>query len=209
MATDDTGLTTEIAATATPTVTATEAEPPTIEILPSATPLPRETVATVGPDIAPANLTLTASRAAIDERRELTAAGPSPTASPTDTAATAPPSATATESESPPIEVLASATPIATEVPGTATPEIAPANLTLTAIRASIDERRELTAVRPSPTASPTDIAATATLSTAATKTESRTIVVVASETPLPTKVSATAGPDIAPATLTLTAIRA
>ena len=134
LTTDDTGQATEIAATA-PSTAETETE------LPSATPLRTEDLATAEPEIAPANLTLTAIRASIDERRQLTAADLSPTASPTDIAAIATPSTG--ETELPTMEVLASATPLPTEILATATPEIAPANLTLTAIRASIDERPE------------------------------------------------------------------
>ncbi|MCY3866689.1 MAG: hypothetical protein OXG68_14725, partial [Chloroflexi bacterium] len=180
---------TDLAAAATPSATATETEPPTIQVRARVTPHPTEILVTAGPEIAPANVTLTAIRASIDERRELTAVDPSPTASPTD--------------------VAASATPVPTERVATAAPEIAPANLTLTAIRAAIEERRQLASVSPSPTAIPTDIFATATSSATSTETESPTMQVVASEPPMPTEDITTAGPEVAPANLTLTAIRA
>lgn len=64
--------------------------------------------------MAPPNLTLIAIRATLDERRELTAAGPSPTASPTETFATTIPSTTPSETEPPTLTEVApsiSATP--------------------------------------------------------------------------------------------------
>ncbi len=190
---------TEISATATPRATATDAQLPTVdsatatpEIAATTTPrataadtqLPTVDIATATPRIVPANLTLTAIRATLVERRELAATRPSPMSSPTEIAGTATSSATATETELPTVDIA------------TATPRIAPANVTLTAIRATLVERRELAATRPSPTSIPTEIAATATPSAAATETE------------LPTVDIATATPRIAPANLTLTAIR-
>ena len=136
---------------------------------PSPTAMPTEILATATAEIAPANMTLTAIRATLDERRALTAVGPSPTASPT--------------------EIAATETAMPTEILATARPEVAAANLTLTAIRASLDERRELAAVAQSPTASPTGI--------------------VATETASPTEIFATARPEFAAANMTLTAIRA
>ena len=147
--------------------------------------MPTEDFATAGPEIAPANLTLTAIRATIEERRKFIVADLSPTASPTDIAATATPSTAATETE------LPSATPLPTEDLATAMPEIAPANLTLTAIRATLDEPRQLAAADLSPTARPTDVAATATPSTGETETEPPTKTLAtptfsATPTPLP-----------------------
>ncbi|MCY3915042.1 MAG: hypothetical protein OXG49_03425, partial [Chloroflexi bacterium] len=114
---------------------------------------------------------------------------PSPTASPTEFAATTTLSTAATETEPRTIVIVASATPLPSETVATARLEIAPANLTLTAIRATIAERRELTATNPSPTVSSTDITETATPSATATETDPPTKTLVAltfSPTPTP-----------------------
>ena len=162
---------TGIAATAKPTVTATELEPPLTEAVASATPEATAALATAteeedAPEISSANLTLTAIRETVVGLRELAVTHPSPTASPTGIAATAKPTVTATELEPPPTEAVASATPEATAALATATEveaatRIAPANLTLTTIRATVVGLRELAATRPFPTASPTGIVAT------------------------------------------------
>ena len=177
---------------------------PATEAFASVTPQPPEASATSTPveeetRVAPANLTLTAIRETVVARRELAAARPSPTADEPVRAATA----TATKE-------IASVTPDLPETSATSTPveeptAVAPANLTLTAIRETLVARRELAAARPSPTADEPVSAATAT---ALPATEA-----MASVTPQRPQASATSTPveavtAVAPANLTLTAIR-
>ena len=151
-------------------------------------------------EVAPANLTLTAIRATVVTRREQAAARPSPTADESVSAATALPATEAFASVTPQLPIAS-----ATSTPEEQIADVAPANLTLTAIRETVVARREQATTRPSPTADEPVRAATAT-ALPATET-------FASVTPQPPVASATAttlkeSAQIAPANLTLTAIR-
>ena len=167
----------------------------------AATPTPTDAVATATPagdvrEVARANLTLTAIRATVVARRELATVRPSPTAQQPITSATEATVASATAATPTPTDVVAKAT-LADDVQ-----QIARANLTLTAIRATVVARRELATVRPSPTAEQPTTAATEAPIASATEI-----------TPTPADVVATATPDddvreVARANLTLTAIR-
>ncbi len=190
---------------ATAAATTTQTSPPTTVATISVTPEPPEASATSTPvdaitEIAPANLTLTAIRETVIARREQAVASPSPTATERVSAATA--------TTLPATEAFASVTPQPPIASATSTPEeqiadVAPANLTLTAIRETVVARRELAAARPSPTAAESVSAATALPATEA----------IARVTPQLPEASATATPleeetEVAPANLTLTAIR-
>ncbi len=125
-------------ATATKEITSVTPEPPVASA--TSTPVEEETRVT------PANLTLTAIRETVVARREMAAARPSP-------AATKPVRA-ATETALPATEAMASVTPQLPLASATSTPveeptEVAPANLTLTAIG------EMLLATRPTPVQAP------------------------------------------------------
>ena len=196
----DAPLATETAATeATETAT-----PQLTEVLPTAT---LEEVVT---RIAPANLTLTAIRETVNALAKRSTARVELTPELTAVDATAKPLATETAAA----DATETPTPQLTEVPPTATLEeaatrIAPANLTLTAIRETIDAVAERSTERAEATAEVTPVDATET----PLATETVTAVATETATPQPTDVLPTATPEkvvtvLAPANLTLTAIR-
>ena len=88
--------------------------------------------------IAPANLTLTVIRETVVALAERATSTALPTAGPTRIEATAKPTVTATELEPLLTEAVASATHQPTVDVATEAPRIAPANVTLTAIRETV-----------------------------------------------------------------------
>ena len=180
------------------------ATPQLTEVPPTAT---LEEAATL---IAPANLTLTAIGETTVALAERSTARAEATAELTPVDATDAPLATETAAA----EATETATPQLTEVLPTATPKkvvtgLAPANLTLTAIRETVAALAERSTARMELTPELTIVDATET------PLATDTLLADATETPVPspTDVVATATPEkvvtgIAPANLTLTAIR-
>ena len=196
--------------TETPLATETAAADATEIPAPSATDsLPTATLEEVATHIAPANLTLTAIRETVVALEERSTVRADATAEPTTVDVTEAPHATETAAA----DATETPEPAATDSLPTATLDematrIAPANLTLTAIRETVVALEERSTVRADATAEPKPVDATETPIARETAADAPETPEPSATDSLPTATLDEAATQIAPANLTLTAIR-